>query len=119
MRDRRWVALLILSWAAVTGACSRSAPRFSLDNARAHVEMLAGTIGSRPTGTPENARARQYIVDQLRLYGFDVRVQETDARRAEIGRTAHEHHRHPFGNRARRDRPDVARRLRRRRAWRG
>ena len=58
-------------------------PRFSLDNARAHVEMLAGTIGSRPIGTPENARARQYIVDQLRLYGFDVRVQETDARRAE------------------------------------
>ena len=89
MRDRRWVALLIVFWAAVTAACSRSAPRFSLDNARAHVEMLAGTIGSRPTGTPENARARQYIVDQLRLYGFDVRVQETDARRAEIGRTAH------------------------------
>src|SRR6478672_6824433 len=89
MRDRRWVALLILSWAAVTGACSRSAPRFSLDNARAHVEMLAGTIGSRPIGTPENQRARQYIVDQLRLYGFDVRVQETDARRPELGRTAH------------------------------
>jgi hypothetical protein len=89
MRDRRWVALLVVFSAAVTAACSRSAPRFSLDNARAHVEMLAGTIGSRPTGTPENARARQYIVDQLRLYGFDVRVQETDARRAEIGRTAH------------------------------
>ena len=51
--------------------------------------MLAGTIGSRPVGTPENARARQYIVDQLRLYGFEVRVQETDARRAELGRTAH------------------------------
>ena len=56
--------------------------------------MLAGTIGSRPVGTPENARARQYIVDQLRLYGFDVRVQETDARRPELGRTAHvQHHR--------------------------
>ena len=51
--------------------------------------MLAGTIGSRPIGTPENQRARQYIVDQLRLYGFDVRVQETDARRPEFGRTAH------------------------------
>src|SRR5262249_6462061 len=57
-------------------------------NARAHVRMLAGTIGSRPIGTPENQRARQYIVDQLRLYGFDVRVQETDARRPEFGRTA-------------------------------
>ena len=51
--------------------------------------MLADTIGSRPTGTPENQRARQYIVDQLHLYGYDVRVQETDARRPEFGRTAH------------------------------
>src|SRR5579859_3787510 len=71
------------------GACTRQAPRFSVDNARAHVRMLAETIGSRPTGTPENQRARQYIIDQLRLYGFDVRVQETDARRPELGRTAH------------------------------
>lgn len=70
------------------GACSRQAPRFSLENARAHVQMLAGTIGSRPIGTPENQRARQYIVDQLRLYGFDVRVQETDGHRPEFGRTA-------------------------------
>jgi hypothetical protein len=50
--------------------------------------MLAGTIGSRPVGTPANARARAYIIDQLRLFGFEVRVQEADARRAEIGRTA-------------------------------
>src|SRR5258708_25722260 len=50
--------------------------------------MLAGTIGSRPVGTPENARARQYIVDQLRLFGYDVRVQETDARRPDFGFTA-------------------------------
>ena len=50
--------------------------------------MLAGTIGSRPVGTPANARAREYIVDQLRQIGFDVRVQETDARRHELGRTA-------------------------------
>ena len=111
----------IAVWPRFSAACSRSAPRFSLDNARAHVEMLAGTIGSRPIGTPENARARQYIVDQLRLYGFDVRVQETDARRAgdRTHRARLEHHRRPFGNRARRDRPDLARRLRRRRARRG
>ena len=51
--------------------------------------MLAGTIGSRAVGTPENARARQYIFDQLQLYGYDVRVQETDARRPDIGITAH------------------------------
>ena len=40
-------------------ACSRPAPRFSLENARVHVQMLAGTIGSRPIGSPENLRARQ------------------------------------------------------------
>lgn len=51
--------------------------------------MLGGTIGSRAIGTPENARARQYLIDQLKLYGFDVRVQEVDARRPELGRTAH------------------------------
>ncbi len=51
--------------------------------------MLAGTIGSRPIGTEANARARAYIIDQLRLYGYEVRVQEADARRAEAGRTAH------------------------------
>jgi hypothetical protein len=51
--------------------------------------MLGGTIGSRAVGTAENARAREYIIDQLRLYGYDVRVQETDARRPDIGATAH------------------------------
>ena len=50
--------------------------------------MLAGTIGSRPVGSVANARAREYIVDQLRQLGFQVRVQETDARRHELGRTA-------------------------------
>ena len=50
--------------------------------------MLAGTIGSRPVGTPANARARAYIIDQLRLFGFEVRVQDADARRVSIGRTA-------------------------------
>lgn len=84
MRRVAAIVLILLS-----GACSRQAPRFSVENARAHVQMLAGTIGSRPIGTPENQRARQYVIDQLRLYGFDVRVQETDARRAEFGRTAH------------------------------
>lgn len=51
--------------------------------------MLAGTIGSRPIGSDANARARQYVIDQLKLLGFDVRVQVADARRPEIGLTAH------------------------------
>jgi hypothetical protein len=77
--------ILILLFAA---ACSRPAVVFNDTNASAHVTMLAGTIGSRPVGTPANARAREYIVDQLRQIGFDVRVQDTDARRHELGRTA-------------------------------
>jgi acetylornithine deacetylase/succinyl-diaminopimelate desuccinylase-like protein len=78
---------LLISFTALQG-CSRSAGLFSDQNARAHVEMLAGTIGSRPAGTPENARARAYIIDQLKLYGYAVRVQETDARRSDFGLTA-------------------------------
>lgn len=50
--------------------------------------MLAGAIGSRPAGTPQSARARDYVIEQLKLFGYDVRVQDTDARRAEFGLTA-------------------------------
>jgi hypothetical protein len=69
-------------------ACSRPAPHFSEQHAFAHVRMLAGTIGSRPVGTEPNARARQYLVDQLSIFGFDVRIQEADAQRPEYGLTA-------------------------------
>jgi hypothetical protein len=69
-------------------ACGRRDVRFDVDNARAHVNMLAGTIGSRPVGSDANVKARNYLIDQLRLYGFDVRVQETDAVRPELGTTA-------------------------------
>lgn len=50
--------------------------------------MLAGTIGSRPPGTEAHARARAYIIDQLKVFGYQVRVQEVDARRPELGRSA-------------------------------
>lgn len=72
---------------AVSG-CAREVPLFLENNARAHIGMLSGTIGSRPIGSPQNLRAREYVVDELRQIGYDVRVQETDARRHEIGRTA-------------------------------
>ena len=86
MRQRilTWVLLFL---PALT-ACSRPSALFNDQNARAHVGMLAGTIGSRPIGSPENTQARAYIIDQLRLFGYEVRVQEADARRPEIGRTA-------------------------------
>ncbi len=84
---QRLIPLLLLLAPAVAG-CARDAGVFSVQNARAHIEMLAGTIGSRPIGSDANARARAYLIDQLKLYGLDVRVQETDARRAALGRTA-------------------------------
>ena len=80
-------ALGLLTVACLACSCSRARPIFSEQNARAHVNMLAGTIGSRPAGTEANRRARTYITDQLRQAGFEVRVQETDARRRDLGRT--------------------------------
>jgi hypothetical protein len=82
------LGLLLVSFAIATSAgCGRPPGLFSESNARAHIGMLAGTIGSRAVGTPANATARTYITDQLRLFGFEVRVQEADARRAPIGLT--------------------------------
>ena len=86
---QRAAAFLLLTLLPALTACSRSAGVFSEQNARAHVSMLAETIGSRPIGSEANARARAYVIDQLRLYGYEVRVQETDAQRPDLGRTAH------------------------------
>src|SRR5215203_4141859 len=80
--------LLCLLPLLVLAGCSRTPALFSEQNARAHVQMLAGTIGSRPAGSEAHARARAYLIDQLRLFGYEVRLQETDARRPELGRTA-------------------------------
>ena len=55
---RRPTAILFLL-ALVHAGCSRPAPPFSEQNARAHVGLLAGTIGSRPVGTDANARDTQ------------------------------------------------------------
>ncbi len=74
--------------AASTAACGPPPSRFLLDNARAHVTKLAGEIGSRPIGSDQNRRAREYLIDQLSLYGFSVRVQQTEAARPELGLTA-------------------------------
>ena len=85
---RVWTSIVVILLSLALSACSRDPQLFSESNARAHVSMLAGTIGSRAVGTPANERARRYVVDQLQLYRFEVRVQEGDARRPELGRTA-------------------------------
>src|SRR5918993_3504361 len=81
-------AFLLLLPLLILAGCSRTPALFSEQNARAHVQMLAGTIGSRPAGSEAHARARAYVIDQLRIFGYEVRLQETDARRPELGRTA-------------------------------
>ncbi len=67
--------LLLLT--LVGAACRPAPPAFDDARARAHVDMLAGTIGSRPTGSAENVRARLYVVSELERLGLTVRVQET------------------------------------------
>ncbi len=67
--------------------CGAGSGRFDAQNARAHVERLAGAIGSRPAGSAANRQARAYLIETLQLYGFDVRVQEADALWREGGRT--------------------------------
>lgn len=79
---------LVLALLICASGCSRPPGLFSEQNARVHVQVLASSIGNRPVGSDANARARGYIAEQLRLFGYEVRVQEDDARRAEIGRTA-------------------------------
>ena len=72
MRERPaavpFLSLLIAAGLLATAGCSRPRGLFIEQNARSHVAMLAGTIGSRPAGTPANARARAYVIDQLKLY---------------------------------------------------
>ena len=83
--------LLPLVW--LTGCARQSAVPFRVDNARAHLDRLTNA-GPRPTGSAANTAARAYLVDQLRLYGFDVRTQTVDASRPEYGRTmrVNQHH---------------------------
>ena len=85
MPRRRPIAAALFSSVLVLAGCGPQAERFVTSNARAHVNMLAEAIGSRPAGSDANRRAREYLVDQLQIAGLQVRVQETDARRADAG----------------------------------
>ena len=77
-----------LAAALLAAACAPAGTPFSEANARAHLDMLGHTIGSRWIGTPANARARDYVAGELRRFGYDVQLQTTMARRPELGRSA-------------------------------
>ena len=86
----RVTALCALAAAGVTPGCTqRGSVPFDAARARAHVDMLARRIGSRPIGTSENRQAREYVAAALRDAGFAVRLQEADASDPRDGLTAH------------------------------
>ena len=64
------VALLLLVLTGVAVA----APRYDGTAALAHVSRLVA-LGPRPAGSPAGARARDYIVSELKRLGVTVRVQ--------------------------------------------
>lgn len=88
MRWRGWRLLWVAPLLVAAVGCGLGSGRFDRQNARAHVERLAGAIGSRAAGTTANQQARAYLIETLQLYGFDVRVQEAEAQWREGGRTA-------------------------------
>lgn len=49
-------------------------PEHDGDRALAHVQALAGTIGERVAGSPEEATAARYIQEQFASSGYDVEV---------------------------------------------
>ena len=70
---------IVLTWLLPLGAQeTRLPPVFDGAAALRHVERLVA-IGPRPAGSPGAARARTYIVDELRKAGISVRVEAFDA----------------------------------------
>jgi hypothetical protein len=70
--------LALLGVAALVGPAHGDALRFDGGAALRHVERLVA-IGPRPAGSPAAARARDYIVGELRQAGVQVRVEAFDA----------------------------------------
>lgn len=82
-----WMVLSAFALLLATG-CIRQETAFDVARAWAHVEQLAGTIGSRPIGTRANVEARAYVVRELERNGFAVTIQQAVAARPERGMTA-------------------------------
>ena len=74
------LGVLVLSFALTPPAAQdlRLPPSFDGAAAMRHVERLVA-IGPRPAGSPGGARARAYIVDELKKAGVSVKVDAFDA----------------------------------------
>ena len=75
--------LAILAWSATRPAAPPApvAPP-ALDRMMRHVSVVAAQ--PRPIGTAANARAREYIVEQLRAIGLRPQVQTTTVQKSSI-----------------------------------
>jgi len=80
--------LAVMAFVALVAPACAAPPDPGLARARATIDELAGTIGSRPLGSAADARARDYVAAGLREAGFAVRIQETDAVAPSVGVTA-------------------------------
>lgn len=83
----RWSLVAVMTGMLAGSLGCVDSERFNVQNARSHVERLAGAMGSRWTPNDANEKARAYLIETLQLYGFDVRVQEADAPWREAGAT--------------------------------
>jgi len=72
------LAVLLVGLTPLAAQEARPAPPFDGAAALRHVERLVA-IGPRPAGSPGAARARQYVVDELRAAGITARLQSFDA----------------------------------------
>lgn len=75
--------LAILAWTATRSAAPPATPAPpALDRMMRHVSVLAAQ--PRPIATAANARARDYIVEQLRAIGLQPQVQTTTVQKSTI-----------------------------------
>jgi hypothetical protein len=70
MKLASYVTLLsMLVYASASMAAVSSDPGFSNDRAYEHLKVIAGDIGGRPMGSPNEARAMHYALEQLKSFG--------------------------------------------------
>ena len=79
-----WLALALVAFAAIWSQRppraipeSAAATEFSAERALRHLAAIAGA--PRPIGSANHAAARDYILQQLRAFGFEPELQQTTA----------------------------------------
>ncbi len=69
------VAWLSSSWRTVPGPLPASAPDSAFSSARAMTHVVEIASEAHPPGSPAHARARAYLIGELRILGLDPAVQ--------------------------------------------